>query len=493
MKTLFSFLVFCIISDHDCYGCQNFSVYNVAFTATNFEYILRWKQLDMEANVTSSVQYKRYGDKIWSIKEECQNITRFYCNLTDEFMVDENAFMEQYNARVRAFSKNCSSDWVMSKRLHPIDDTYIDQLELKVIEDVYSITIIVQPPLLPTYTSFYKDGLFKYYMSFGSTEGDQIWQKTETNNTFIVPGLKPDTKYNGSVYILINNEKKSDIKTFVVKTLPDPLFVTMILCMLAILLALSAGVLLYLFYQYVKQQGQIPQSLDFGKSMPFLVLHQSADRVNTLDPVQDHLHNLEKCVYRTVHPIKPNTEQTDALPPAAYFSQQGHQDINNSKMDSLNDYAFGVIPSYKNMPNPTWGRECNEFSYHRQMNHHLNFHPNISLINDEEEWDNCKTISQLSCQDENNTLNVNTSLLLTVTLNDHLDFKGDMDQDEQQKTAFLSNCSNGYGCSDNQTDQKTLEDPMGTDQYTSQHPHRSIQADGLDNTWVCQNPYRLQN
>lgn len=124
MKRTYEYLVFNLISVHICHSCLNFTNYNVTFNATNFEYLLHWNKHDLAPEVSFSVQYKRYGQTEWLLLHDCQNITRVYCNLTNAIVGDEEDFMEnQYFGRVRALSTNCTSDWVLSKRLNPRDDS----------------------------------------------------------------------------------------------------------------------------------------------------------------------------------------------------------------------------------------------------------------------------------------------------------------------------------------------------------------------------------
>eukprot|EP00079_Xenopus_tropicalis_P012139 XP_002938786.3 PREDICTED: interleukin-22 receptor subunit alpha-1 [Xenopus tropicalis] len=272
MKKGFYFLFFCFIYQNFSYGCKQFSRQNVTFQSVNFEFILQWDREDLREDVVFSVQYKRYGDKEWSIKHECQNISRTFCNLTNEIAGDVHELFEhEYYGRVRASSKYCHSDWVMSERVYPREHTHIGQPAVQYVKDVNSITIFVYTPYVPvknkggepqSVQDLYHDMLFKYHVSLSIQEKHSMWQKSQADNKFEVTGLKPNTKYNGSVYILVENIRKSDIHTFVVQTLPDHSLFTLIVCGFAVSVLFLIIVLMYLSYRYVSLKGtKTPKSL----------------------------------------------------------------------------------------------------------------------------------------------------------------------------------------------------------------------------------------
>lgn len=51
------------------------------------------------------------------------------------------------------------------------------------------------------------------------------WQKPQKDKMFEVSGLSPNTEYNGSVYIMIGDKRKSENQNFAVKTLPGNNFI----------------------------------------------------------------------------------------------------------------------------------------------------------------------------------------------------------------------------------------------------------------------------
>lgn len=266
-----------------CHSCLNFTHHNVTFNATNFEYVLQWNKDYLPPDVLFSVQYKRYGQSGWSLFSECQNITEVYCNLTNSITGDEEDFMEhQYFGRVRAITSNCSSDWVMSKRLNPRDDTFLILPKLNYIEHVSSVTILVPTLSLAlrskdnkqvTVEELYKDQRFEYHLILFNAELRDIWQKPQKDKMFEVSGLSPNTEYNGSVYIMIGDKRKSEILNFVVKTLPDHSLATLIVSLITIFVAVLGTVMLYLSCKYVRRQAKTPSSLDFKKfiRIPLLI------------------------------------------------------------------------------------------------------------------------------------------------------------------------------------------------------------------------------
>ncbi|XP_075706625.1 interleukin-22 receptor subunit alpha-1 [Rhinoderma darwinii] len=289
MKRTYLYLVFNLLSVHICHSCLNFTIYNVTFNTTNFEYMLHWNKKDLAPDVSFNVQYKRYGQTDWLLLHDCQNITRVYCNLTNAIAGDVEDLMDnQYFGRVMALSKNCTSDWVGSKRLNPRDDTYLILPKLNYIQYVNSITILIPTLTVPTrgkdkqpvtVEDLYIKDNFEYHLNFFNPEKQDIWQRTQTERKFEVSGLSPDTEYNGSVFIMIGDERKSDIQFFVVRTLPDFSFVTLVASLIAaFVIALCAGLLL-LSCKYIKQQVQAPNSLIFKRSTTVPIMTLSKEKV----------------------------------------------------------------------------------------------------------------------------------------------------------------------------------------------------------------------
>ncbi|KAM8977350.1 interleukin-22 receptor subunit alpha-1 [Pelodytes ibericus] len=519
-------------SEHVCTGCKDFSSQNVTFNSINFVYILQWDHMDLDSDVMFSVQYKRYGNKEWTMKQECQNITKLYCNLTNEIIGNVEKFKEQYFGRVRASSINCVSDWVMSKRFNPTEDTYIGQLKLNIIKQIHSITIVVQVPSMPSYNNgsqlqttekLYSDGLFEYHMSLSRMEEQEIWKKTQINNTFEVTGLNSDTKYNGSVYIMINNQRKSDIKKFEVKTLQDPSLVSLLVCVFAIFTSLLVAVLLYRSYRYVKQQVPTPNSLDFRKAASIQVLYQSLDRVNNLHPMhslqtfsahqaEQKFHKplvLPQTIGQVVYRTQFQNQSTTELSPSSYFPQKEVPMINNNKMDSsVDDYGmFQDRTAYKikHIFSPTSTKDCKPFSYHTQMEQ--NFHHTVEPLNSEDvaRKESEEHESQLTLElEKNDKFNLLASfdidsyraqtLLSTVEVCDIFGLERTVKQDEELKAILLSERSESDVLSHDNEEQvrDSLLQCLSKHMYSFQNPLKSDGTNSLENTWACEQPYKLQ-
>ncbi|XP_063300635.1 interleukin-22 receptor subunit alpha-1 [Pelobates fuscus] len=522
MKTVLLSLFFYFISEHVCSGCGNFSIQNVNFIAKNFEYILKWENKGLEPNVTFSIEYKRYGTKQWIVKQECQNITRLYCNLTDEIMSDEDMFKEQYLGQVRAWSTNCSLDWVVSKRMSPIDDTYIDNIELTIIEGIRSVTIFVQVPTIPMNTEvmsieqLYSNGLFAYYMSFSSMKEQVIWQKIQTKHTFNITGLNPGTTYNGSVYIMIHNERKSDIKQFFVKTLPDPSMVGLVVILLAVSAGLFFGVLLWLTYRYVKQQGPTPSALDFGKPLFFQAIHLTKEKVNSLyaipavsvqfkeqwfDKLKDMPTNRGPALYSAQFENPSTSEQTDALlhKPTSYISQQEQPVKINSKTDSSDDYGIIEDRTVYTKPILVEGTAFVKQSYLHQMDRHSNFdHLEETLLNNDDETMEhiCPLISELEGS-VFHLLSKNMDTCGPQALLSSVKVYGTVEQKEEQIVDFLSEIRKFDERFYIKTEEQVFEDYtleyVGKPNNTFQTPLNYTRKNGLESTCECHQPYKLQH
>uniref|UniRef100_UPI00398E84EF interleukin-20 receptor subunit alpha-like n=1 Tax=Pristiophorus japonicus TaxID=55135 RepID=UPI00398E84EF len=116
---------------------------NVHFLSTNMQNVLHWELLgEKGCKILSSVQYKVYGENDWKNKKECLNITKTYCDLSNETADYE----EYYYARVRAVSGAGFSDWKRSGRFNPKVETNISFPKVKVEAGVCSISITLTAP-----------------------------------------------------------------------------------------------------------------------------------------------------------------------------------------------------------------------------------------------------------------------------------------------------------------------------------------------------------
>ncbi|XP_053563151.1 interleukin-22 receptor subunit alpha-1 [Bombina bombina] len=184
----------------------------------------------------------------------------------------------QYYGRVRALSQYCSSEWVISNRLCPREDTHFSQPELNYIQDVHSVKIFVQAPSVQNIEEIYSNEV-EYHLSLSKPEKQELLERTQDNNIFEFSGLSPDTKFNGSVYILISKEKKSETLDFVVQTLPDSLPVTLIVCAFVTSACLLGAGVIFLGYKYAKKTEKTPGSLVFGSTQAVQPMKPSMDKV----------------------------------------------------------------------------------------------------------------------------------------------------------------------------------------------------------------------
>ncbi|KAL8220583.1 UNVERIFIED_CONTAM: hypothetical protein K2H54_049888 [Gekko kuhli] len=215
-------------------------------------------------------QFPNWYGAMWQNKSECQNITQLFCNLTRE---TEN-YTERYYARVRAIVPNCCvSNWIISPRFYPKEDTVVGDPEVKYIPSIRSIKFIIQPPYTPlkgeanrTLTVediFGGHDVIRYQIIIFCQKTLQKWKKTEKNKEFEISELDPDTEYNGTIHIKYL-EKTSKPHMFRVRTLPDHRWLTYLFGVVAFMVLLTFGMIYYLIYKYLKgYTTQQPMALDF--------------------------------------------------------------------------------------------------------------------------------------------------------------------------------------------------------------------------------------
>ncbi|XP_051880728.1 interleukin-20 receptor subunit alpha-like [Pristis pectinata] len=116
----------------------------VHFLSTNLQNVLHWEVSTMTGSGKQhfSVQYKVYGESDWKIKAECQNITKTYCDLSNE----TDDYKEYYYARVRSVSEVGFSNWIRSGRFNPEVETKFTPPKVKLEAGVCSILITLTPP-----------------------------------------------------------------------------------------------------------------------------------------------------------------------------------------------------------------------------------------------------------------------------------------------------------------------------------------------------------
>ncbi|XP_040280433.1 uncharacterized protein LOC120995352 [Bufo bufo] len=434
----------------------------------------------------------------------------------------------QYFGRVKAVSTNCTSDWFISKRLNPRDDTYLILPKLNYIQHVNSITLFVPTPPVPirgrdkqpvTVEDLYKNDNFEYNLNFFNSEKKDIWQKTQTDRTFEVSGLSPDMEYNGNVYILVGNERKSDIQYFVVRTLPDYSFVTLIASLVAVfVIVLGTGLLLF-SCKYIKQQVQTPNSLVFTKSttLPLLVLpkdkvissltvgffpaifmqnfyqiHQETSR-NKEIPGNSQLHMYASQSHGAITP-----GQDSAVDTQESYSPQN----NDSSLVSSVHYGKVFDRTSSNvayLQNTTQDPCSNIYYDDPEEDFQINtLQPSVvfdgdmstACIDNGFQFD---LFSNLLSKESNTVLKNITSmgLLSSVTVRDDRDFTAQIDQTEEHPPVLLSDDLNFDGFLSNQMEEQNLQQSFfgqGGNLYMLPYPVENSAPDTLDRT----SPYKKQ-
>ncbi|XP_049757869.1 interleukin-22 receptor subunit alpha-2 [Elephas maximus indicus] len=119
----------------------------VHFQSRNFHNILRWqpgKVLTGNHNIYF-VQYKMYGQRQWTNKEDCWGIQELSCDLTNETL----DIQEPYYGRVRAAVAEIHSSWSMTPRFTPWLETKIDPPVLNITQVDRSLLVSLRAPNLP--------------------------------------------------------------------------------------------------------------------------------------------------------------------------------------------------------------------------------------------------------------------------------------------------------------------------------------------------------
>ncbi|KAM5181517.1 interleukin-22 receptor subunit alpha-1 [Mantella aurantiaca] len=524
MKRTLYHLFFSSLLVNLCHGCLNFTHHNVTFDATNFEYVLQWNKVHLPSDVLFSVQYKRYGQNGWSIFPECQNITEVYCNLTNAITGDIEDFMEhQYFGRVEALSRNCYSDWIMSKRLNTRDDTYLILPKPNYIEHVNSITILVATPFLAlrskdnkpmTVEELYKDYNFEYHLSFFDAEQRELLQEPQKHNKFDVSGLSPNTEYSGSVCIMIGDKQKSNAQNFVVKTLPDHSLVTLIVSLISNLAAVLGIATLYLSCKYVRHQAKTPSSLDFKK-------------VTRIPPMTARKEKCSSCTLgfssstfpmRNYSDLTQCKDQSENVLPIAYASHFQPSTSNQTSISNLGS----PLPSHANLNLPQNNKRTDssvqyvglyEDSSMEYQSNHIPKHLNEASYNSQSEFqtivhqpldngtlnelvNNGDTFSlslSLFSQKPNNYPDLSLGLMSSVVVHDSCELMG---QGGNTETPLSLSDVFFPGLPNDPVENNVLENSLsehGSNHFRLQLPVEDSQHSFTNETFIFEQPYRFQH
>ncbi|XP_018427688.1 PREDICTED: interleukin-22 receptor subunit alpha-1-like [Nanorana parkeri] len=497
MKRSLYYLFFSFLSVNLCHSCLNFTHHNVTFNATNFEYVLQWNKDHLPSDVLFSVEYKRYGQIRWSTFNECQNIPETYCDLTNGITSDLEDFMEhQYFGRVSASIRNCSSNWVMSNRLNPHDDTFLILPKVKYSGHVSSVTIHVATPTLAlrsknnksmTVEDLYRDQSFEYHLSIFNAEKHDKWQKPQKNNTFEVFGLSPNTEYNGSVYIMIGDKRKSDIQDFVLKTLPDHSLVTLTVSLIGIFAVVLGIAMIYMSCKYVRRQAKTPSSLDFKKVTRIQIMtavkeKHSSCTVGFFPSMLPSMNNPSRTQY---------SDQSRNAQPKSYVSQS-QSPVSNKDSALLSQVSYNLQQNNRmNDSSVLYGL------LDSNIEHQSNHTPNI--LNTTSQLEMRATANGQPLDKDSGTLNWlendGCTLILSVVVSDASEFLGLEEHNGTHSPVSLSDIISP-GLPNDPVENNVVENSLlelDRSQYRLQYPVEDSQLSFINGTFISEQPYRFQH
>lgn len=118
---------------------------NVTFNSVNLRNILQWSPgKDTPTDTKFRVRYIIYGKKEWRPVPLCTDITRTWCDLSEE----TSDLEEGYYAKVRAVSRKNHSEWVWTHRkFEPKDDTEFGVPHVSVEVDDKHVVVTIEGPM----------------------------------------------------------------------------------------------------------------------------------------------------------------------------------------------------------------------------------------------------------------------------------------------------------------------------------------------------------
>ncbi|NWJ07243.1 I22R2 protein, partial [Crypturellus undulatus] len=119
----------------------------VEFRSLNFHNTLCWLpgRASEARDTLYFVQYKVYGQSTWQNKDDCWGIQKHFCDLTNE----TSNIQEPYYGRVKAASAGVYSDWNLSCRFTPWQETMIGPPLVNVVHRKKFIILKLQAPRSP--------------------------------------------------------------------------------------------------------------------------------------------------------------------------------------------------------------------------------------------------------------------------------------------------------------------------------------------------------
>ncbi|KAJ8289548.1 hypothetical protein GJAV_G00002560 [Gymnothorax javanicus] len=238
----------------------------VYFMSRDFRHVLCWDAVDDATGelVRYSVQHKIYGQKEWTDKKECLNITSLSCDLTKELM----DIHEHYHARVKANGVLFGE----TRRFMPRTGTNLSAPDVTIHPGLRSLQLSVRLPMMPdnsqSLSEFLLPDTVKYKVKVTSNKSPQvsIIEKVTDSPEIQLEHLQQNTAYNVSVRYVLPVSKHSEVLLRTVKTLavPDRKDLYVIPAVLVVLILLS--IFLALCQRFIRKKALLPDSLKSVKS-----------------------------------------------------------------------------------------------------------------------------------------------------------------------------------------------------------------------------------
>lgn len=288
MKTLLTILTVGSLVAHTTEDTSGL-LRHVKFQSSNFENILTWDGGSASTSDTVySVEYKKYGERTWLAKADCQRITQKFCNLT----METRNHTEFYYAKVTAISPGGPPVTKMTDRFSSLQHTTIKPPDVTCIPKVRSVQMLVHPTLTPvlsedghqlTLEEIFHDLFYRLELHVNHTYQMHLEGK-QREYEFL--GLTPDTEFLGSITILTPIlSKESAPYVCRVKTLPDRTWAYSFSGAVLFSMGFFVGLLCYLGYKYITKPPVPPNSLNVQRVLTFQPLRFIQEHV--LIPVLD--------------------------------------------------------------------------------------------------------------------------------------------------------------------------------------------------------------
>ncbi|EHB15325.1 Interleukin-20 receptor alpha chain [Heterocephalus glaber] len=162
--------------------------------------VLHWNPPEslQGVEVMYAVQYFIYGQKRWLNKPECKNISRTYCDLSDE----TSDYEHQYYAKVKAIWETNCSKWTEMGRFYPFLETQTGPPKVALTTDEKSISIVLTAPdkwkRNPEDCTISMQQIYsnlKYIVSVYNIKSKRTWSQFVTSPTLVLSCLEPNTLY----------------------------------------------------------------------------------------------------------------------------------------------------------------------------------------------------------------------------------------------------------------------------------------------------------